>query len=250
MLTPYLFDPTSPKTVEEQVEFIDKITSGKLHQPKDLSGYLDDEEMQEFEERYNALPITEQPLALWRTCIELMVRVLVVDEDVTEATAGELIYAGLGGDVEMLPQIRDIAMANRSALPVRLLLNTASNLYFQLSWKIFVRAMELNQLDFRALFPIRVCVHCPDLIIKRLKNKNYKPTDEERKKRFQEQRELAFSIMNSMSIWEISEVIPFESMQMLQNAGRYNLLKSIFAGNADMGAGPVGMKKGLKGEVI
>lgn len=252
MLTPYLFDPSSQKSVEDQVEYNDKLNLEKPYLPRDLSVYLDAEEIVSFETAYNALPVSEKPVAIWRSCFELVVRALIVEEDVSAETAEEFINAGLGSEQDVLPRIYEMVTTSQQA-PISILLKTASFLHFDLTRKIFVRAMELNQLDYRALFPIRVCVHSPDLVIKRMKNRNYKPTDDERKKHLRENKELAFSILNSMSIWEIADLVPMESMQTLQNSGRYCVLKEVFADDTPAtttGKNAAAVKNELKGKVL
>lgn len=254
MLTPYLFDPSSQKNVEEQIDYNDKLNPEKPYRARDMRSYLDTNEADTFQSTYYALPISEKPIAIWRSCFELIVRALIIEEEVTEEIAEELIYAGLGTESEMLPRITEIVTTSSHA-PIRLLLDTASVLHFDLTKKIFVKAMELNQIDYRALFPIRVCVHSPDLIIKRLRNKNYKPTDEERQRHFRDRKELAFSVLNSMSIWEIADIVPMESMQTLQNAGRYNVLKGVFTEDTARSKEPAvtsaaDVKSALKGKVL
>ena len=44
MLTPFLFDPTSTKSVEEQVDYNDRLNAEKPHRPRDLRVVLEDEE--------------------------------------------------------------------------------------------------------------------------------------------------------------------------------------------------------------
>jgi len=62
-----------------------------------------------------------------------------------------------------------------------------------------------------------------------LKDPHYTPSAAERKKYFEENKEQSFAIINSMSIWEIADLVPLESMQVLQNAGRYSLLKQFYS---------------------
>lgn len=252
MFTPYLFDPTSRKSAAEQVEYNDKLNLEKSHRPLNMRIYLDDDEIDQLQSAFKTIPISEKPVAIWRSCFELIVRALIVEEDFTPETATEFINAGIGCEQEMLPQICEIVTTSIFA-PIQILLDTASTLHFELTKKIFVTSMELHNLDYRSLFPQRVCVHSPDMVLKKMKNPKFKPTTEERKKFFRENKELSFAILNSMSIWEVADIVPMESMQVLQNAGRYNLLKQVYSEDSPTNT-PVkkaeSMKSELKGKVL
>lgn len=226
----------------------------KSHRPVNMKIYLDDEEIEQLQVAFKTIPISEKPIAIWRSCSELIIRALVAEEDFTPATAVEFINAGLGSEEAMLPRIREIVSTSIFA-PVQILLETASTLHFELTKKIFVSSMELHNLDYRSLFPQRVCVHSPDMVLKRLKNPRFKPTAEERKTYFKENKEQSFSIINSMSIWEIADLVPLESMQVLQNAGRYNLLKQCYSSDDTPSSGATttkaaSVKAELKGKVL
>jgi hypothetical protein len=41
-----------------------------------------------------------------------------------------------------------------------------------------------------------------------------------------------------MSTWEIAGLIPMQSMQVLQNAARYNVLKAVFSEQPQQNNGP------------
>ena len=252
MLTPYLFDPTSRKSVTEQVEYNDKLNLEKAHRPLNMRIYLDDDEIDQLQAAFETIPISEKPVAIWRSCFELITRALIVEEEFTPETAADFINAGIGCEQEMLPQIREVVTTSIFA-PIQILLDMASTLHFELTKKIFVTSMELHNLDYRSLFPQRVCVHSPDMVLKRMKNPKFKPTAEERKTYFKEYKEQSFSIMNSMSIWEIADIVPMESMQTLQNAGRYSILKPVYADDSPTTAPAKkseSIKSELKGKVL
>ena len=231
MLTPFLHDPTSTKTVEEQTDYNDRLNAEKPHRQRDMRAFLDDDEIDQFQAGYDSLPVEEKPIAIWRSCFEVVVRALIFDEDFSPETAAEFITSGCGSERDMLPRIREKISISRQA-PIQIMLETASDLYYTLTKRIFVVSMELHQLDYRSIFPQRVCAHNSALVLKRLKDPHYTPSAEERKKYFQENKEQSFAIINSMSIWEIADLVPLESMQVLQNAGRYSLLKQVYTDDA------------------
>lgn len=252
MFTPYLFDPTSRKTVADQVDYNSKLDSAKANLQRDMRMYVTDSELELFSQKHDLLSDSDKTLDLLRSCCELVTRALIRDEGVSREMAGAFITAGLGSEEKLLPSFNDLA---DSTLPAnRQLLKTAAILHSDLIRTIFIAAMELNQQDYRSFFPERVCVHSPELVLKRLKNADFQPSAVERKQHLLSNREMAFSILNSLSIWEISDLVPMESMQVLQNAGRYNVLKEIFtnldAKNDTEPATPVALKDELDGEDI
>ncbi len=254
MLTPFLFDPTSTKSVEEQVDYNDRLNAEKPHRPRNMREFLEDEEIDHFQAGYESLPIDEKPIAIWRSCFEVIVRALVFDEDFTPEAAAEFITSGCGSERDMLPRIREKISVSSQA-PIQIMLETASDLYYTLTKKIFVISMELHQLDYRSIFPQRVCAHNSALVLKRLKDPMYTPSAEERKTYFQENKEQSFAIINSMSIWEIADLVPLESMQVLQNAGRYSLLKQFYSSDDTPSSSATttkasSVKAELKGKVL
>ena len=254
MLTPFLFDPTSQKSVEEQVDYNDRLNAEKPHRQRDMRVFLDDDEINQFQVGYDALPIDEKPIAIWRSCFEVIVRALIFDENFSPETAEEFITNGLGSENDMLPRIREKISISRQA-PIQIMLMTASDLYYTLTKRIFVVSMELHQQDYRSIFPQRVCAHNSSLVLKRLKDPRYTPSAEERKKYFQENKEQSFAIINSMSIWEIADLVPLESMQVLQNAGRYSLLKQFYSpdntpSSSALTAKTASVKTELRGKVL
>ena len=254
MLTPFLFDPTSTKTVEEQIDYNDKINAEKPYRPRNMREFLDDTEIDQFQAGYDSLPIDEKPIAIWRSCFEVIVRALIYDEDFSPETAAEFITSGFGSEHDMLPRIREKISISRQA-PILIMLTTASDLYYVLTKKIFVVSMELHQMDYRSIFPQRVCAHNSALVLKRLKDPHYTPSVEERKQYFRENAEQSFAIINSMSIWEIADLVPLESMQVLQNAGRYSLLKQFYSPDntpsiSTQATKTVAIKTELRGKVL
>ena len=255
MLSPFLFDPTSQKSVLEQVEYNDKINAEKPYRPRDMSEFLNGEEVEQFQTGYDALPISEKPIAIWRTCFEIIIRALIFDEDLSPETAEELVTNGIGSEHDMLPRIRE-RITTSSQEPIQVMLEAASGLYYVLTKKIFVLSMELHQMDYRSIFPQKACVHNAELVLKRLKDPKFTPSAAERKQYFQENKEQSFAIINSMSIWEVADLVPLESMQVLQNAGRYSLLKQFYSDDAPSSSATasapkaVSVKNELKGKVL
>lgn len=254
MLTPFLHDPTSTKSVEEQTDYNDKINAEKPHRPRDMRVFLDDEEIDQFQVGFDSLPLEEKPIAIWRSCFELIVRALIFDEDFSPETAAEFISNGCGSEHDMLPRIREKISISRQA-PIQIMLTTASELYYVLTKKIFVLSMELHQMDYRSIFPQKVCTHNSALVLKRLKDPLFTPSPDERKQYFKENKEQSFAIINSMSIWEIADLVPLESMQILQNAGRYSLLKQFYSSDdtpssSATTAKTASVKAELKGKVL
>ena len=252
MLTPFLHDPTSTKTVAEQTDYNDKINAEKPHRPRDMSVFLDNVEIIQFQAAYDSLPIDEKPIAIWRSCVEVIVRALIFDEDFSPETAAEFITSGFGSEHDMLPFIREKISVSSQA-PIQIMLEIASVMYYTLTKKIFVISMELHQLDYRSIFPQRVCAHNSALVLKRLKDPLFTPSPEERKQYFKENKEQSFAIINSMSIWEIADLVPLESMQVLQNAGRYSLLKQVYSDDTPANTPTTktaAVKSELKGKVL
>ncbi len=248
MLTAYLFDPTSIESVEDQVDYNDKLS--KPHKPRDMRVFLEDEEIEAFQTAYDGLPHNEKPIAIWRSCCEVIIRALIFDEDFYPETAAEFITSGIGSEHDMLPKVREVISRSTQA-PIQVMLSMASDLYYVLTKKIFVTSMTLHQMDFRSIFPQRVCVHNQNLVLKRLKDPHYTPSAEERAKYFAENREQSFSIINSLSIWEISQIVPIVEMQVLQNAGRYNILKNFYSDTSTPAPSKVAeIKYDLKGKVL
>ena len=64
MLTPFLFDPTSTKSVEEQVDYNDRLNAEKPHRALNMREFLDDEEIDQFQAGYESLPVDEKPIAI------------------------------------------------------------------------------------------------------------------------------------------------------------------------------------------
>jgi hypothetical protein len=252
MLTPFLHDPTSTKTVEEQTDYNDRLNAEKPHRQRNMREFLDDEEIDQFQTGFDSLPLEEKPIAIWRSCFEVITRALIFDEDFSPESAADFITSGLGSERDMLPRIREKISVSSQA-PIQIMLTTASELYYVLTKKIFVVSMELHQMDYRSIFPQKVCAHNSELVLKRMKDPLFKPSAEERKQYFCESKEQSFAIINSMSIWEIADLVPLESMQVLQNAGRYSLLKQFYTDDTQTNA-PVtkaaAVKSELKGKVL
>ena len=160
MLTPFLHDPTSTKTVEEQVDYNDRLNAEKPHRQRNLGVFLENEEIDQFQAAYDSLPVEEKPIAIWRSCFEVITRALVYDEDFTPEIAAEFITTGFGSERDMLPRIREKISVSSQA-PIQIMLEAASEMYYVLTKKIFVISMELHQLDYRSIFGSGdSCLHC------------------------------------------------------------------------------------------
>lgn len=234
MLTPYLFNPVNPETVEAQIEYNDKI--GKPHQPRDLSGYLEKQELVQFQRNQSVLSMEPKALDMTRSCIEIITRALISDEGLSREQAEQLIYVVLGSEKDLQEKFQDIVQNMTD--PVAALLETAGKLHCEITRSMFTAAMRLNLEDFRALFPERYCIHEPDLVIQKLVHPDFKLNNDQRKQHFAKNKELSFSILNALSTWEIAGLIPMQSMQVLQNAARYNVLKAVFSEQPQQNNGP------------
>ena len=234
MLTPYLFDPVKPETVEDQIKYNDKI--GKPHQPRDLSSYLEKQELLQFQRNQSVLSVEQKALDMTRSCTEIITRALIVDEGLSREQAEQLIYVVLGSEKDL--QEKFLPIAQDTAEPVAALLEAAGTLHCEITRSMFTAALKLNLEDFRALFPERYCIHEPDLVIQKLVHPDFKLNNEQRKQHFAKNKELSFSILNAMSTWEIAGLIPMQSMQVLQNAARYNVLKAVFSEQPQPNNGP------------
>jgi len=225
MLTPYLYDPTKPESIEDQIEYNNKL--GKPHEPRDLSSYLEKQELLQFQHNQSLLPTDQKALDMHHSCIEIITRALILDEGVSREQAEQCIYTVLGSESDLLPKFQDIVQ--HTVDPVESLLEATGKLHCELTRSMFIAAMKLNLDDFRALFPERYCIHDPDAVISKLKNPDFKLNNDQRKAHFARNKELSFSILNALSTWEIAGLIPMQSMQVLQNAARYNVLKAVFS---------------------
>ena len=234
MLTPYLYDPTKPDSIEEQIEYNNKL--GKPHEPRDLSGYLEKQELLQFQHNQNILPTDQKALDMCRASNELITRALILDASMSREQAEQCISIVLGSETDLLPKFQSIVQ--QQAEPVDSLLDIAGKLHCELTRSLFIAAMKLNLADFRALFPERYCIHDPDAVIQKLKNPDFKLNNDQRKHHFAKNKELSFSILNAMSTWEIAGLIPMQSMQVLQNAARYNVLKAVFSEQPQQNNGP------------
>ena len=234
MLTPYLYDPTKPDSVEEQIEYNNKL--GRPHEPRDLSSYLEKQELLQFQHNQGVMPTEQKALDMCRACIELITRALIIDEGVSREQAEQFISIVLGSETVLLPKFQDIVQ--HTVDPVESLLDAAGKLHCELTRSMFIAAMKLNLADFRALFPERYCIHEPDLVIQKLVYPDFKLNNDQRKQHFAKNKELSFSILNALSTWEIAGLIPMQSMQVLQNAARYNVLKAVFSEQPQQNNGP------------
>lgn len=225
MLTPYLYDPTKPDSIEDQIEYNNKL--GKPHEPRDLSSYLEKQELLQFQHNQSLLQADQKALDMYRASIELITRALILDEGISREQAEQCISTVLGSESDLLTKFQDIVQ--RTVDPVESLLEAAGKLHCELTRSMFISAMKLNLEDFRALFPERYCIHDPEAVISKLKNPDFKLNNDQRKAHFARNKELSFSILNALSTWEIAGLIPMQSMQVLQNAARYNVLKAVFS---------------------
>jgi len=238
MLTPYLYDPTKPGTIEEQIEYNNKL--GRPHEPRDLSSYLEKQELLQFQHNQSLLPTDQKALDMYHSCIEIITRALILDEGMSREQAEQCILLVLGSENDLLPKFQGIVQHATDS--VEALLETAGKLHCELTRQMFTVAMELNLEDFRALFPERYCIHDPDAVIHKLKNPDFKLNNDQRKQHFAKNKELSFSILNALSTWEIAGLIPMQSMQVLQNAARYNVLKAVFSEQPQQSNGPQPVK--------
>lgn len=232
MLSPFLFDPTKSMPIEEQVEFIDGIL-GRKHHPRDMSRYLEAEELEKFEENLKRLNSDQKAVDICQSSLELVKRALVLDEGVSRQQAEQLVTIGLGTLKNLVPEF--IQKLQMSTTPTEILFESAGRYHCELTKAIFTAALKLNLEDFRSIFPERFCIHDAGAVIEKMKNPDYKLSAEERKRHFARNKDLSFSILNSISTWEVGSMVPMESMQILQNAARYNLLKSVFGEQAQQG---------------
>lgn len=107
-------------------------------------------------------------------------------------------------------------------------LHLATQFYERLETETYVKAMELNFLDYRAVFTDSPCVHDPDAVMNRLMNPQYELTKEERVKHFAENRAQSFSVLAGMSAFEVKSKVLQADDAVLASANRYNSLKEEF----------------------
>ena len=235
MLTPYLIDPSKAQSIEEQIEGFNA-ANGKAHAPRNLSSYMEPQELLQFQHNQSILPESQKVIDMCSAGVELITRALILDEGMSRGQAEQCILITLGTEKELLPRFQSAVQI--MVEPVAALLEAAGALHCEVTRQLFIAAMKLNLADFRALFPERLCVHDPDAVIQKLKNPDFTLNNEQRKLHFAKNKELSFSIMNSLSTWEIAGIMPMQAMQVLQNSARYNVLKAVFSEQPQQNRGP------------
>jgi glutamate synthase domain-containing protein 1 len=92
----------------------------------------------------------------------------------------------------------------------------------------------MNQWDFERLFAERSCVHDSDLVYELAKDPSFRPTDDQRKQHFVDNREMSFGIMMSFAGFMVYEQTTNPDMRVISMATAYNVLKGVF--NPEPGA--------------
>jgi hypothetical protein len=240
------------QTVEEVVTLTDLQAGGmEVEKRKNLADLLTTPEIKTFEQMYNS-SIDKSIVVKAKVC-ELVARKLAHDESFSMERAEEWVQLGLSQDYyRTLAQLaenhidpNDLPLPIETApSPISEVLETASHFHFALYRFIYSTAMKLNQLDFERLFAERSCVHDSNLVYELAKDPSFRPSDEQRKQHFLDNREMSFGIMMSFAGFMVYEQTTNPDMRVISMATAYNVLKGVF--NPDPVASPVPAKADSK----
>lgn len=257
------FDPMLSISVERQVIEKAGMRQDFPHsnsKPRDLSGYVSDVDWKSFNDDFDKMDKEQRVKELYEVVRQIAVDVYMVDEKLDETTAKGLVESAVSDDFyesclkrvdsyepgqvikeEVVVQVVDKEKSSgikvhykneaRSVetvvTPDKIVLSMASSLCAEINRIVFTAAMELNLQNFRYIFPTSVMAHDPAHIIRRINDPSYVMSVEDTKKHFATRADQSFPIMNSFSIYEVLKTCDSES-QVLQSAGRYQLLKRSF----------------------
>lgn len=230
------------QTVEEVVTLTDLQAGGMdVEKRKNLSDLLTTSEIKTFEQMYDS-SIDKTIVVKAKVC-ELVARKLSRDESFSMERAAEWVRLGLNRDYyRTFAQIaEDYLDPNALPLPIETapsaifeVLEIASHFHFALYRFIYTTSMRLNQWDFERLFAEKSCVHDSDLVYELAKDPSFRPTDDQRKQHFVDNREMSFGIMMSFAGFMVYEQTTNPDMRVISMATAYNVLKGVF--NPEPGA--------------
>lgn len=220
------------KTVEEVVTFADMQAGGiEIERPKDLSDLLTASEVTAFNQMYDTS--ADKATVVKAKISELVAIKLARDEGFTTERAEKWVQIGFDRYFYNAPEKLPHSSGSIPS-PMTEVLETASQFHFALYRIIYTTAMQLNQWDFERLFAERACVHDSDLVFELAKDPSFRPTDEQRKQHFVNNREMSFGIMMSFAGFMVYEQTTNPDMRVISMATAYNVLKGVF--NPEPGA--------------
>ena len=236
------------QTVEEVVNLTDLQAGGlDVEKRKNLSDLLTSSEIKTFEQIYDS-SIDKTIVVKAKVC-ELVARKLARDESFSIERAEEWVQLGLNRDYyRSWPQLAEDYLdpdalpepTGAAPSPTSEVLEIASHFHFALYRFIYSTAMKLNQWDFERLFAERSCVHDSNLVYELAKDPSFRPSDDQRKQHFVDNREMSFGIMMSFAGFMVYEQTTNPDMRVISMATAYNVLKGVF--NPEPGASPVPTK--------
>jgi hypothetical protein len=234
------------QTVEEVVTLTDLQAGGMdVEKRKNLADLLTASEIKTFEQMYDS-SIDKTIVVKAKVC-ELVTRKLARDESFSMERAEEWVHLGLCRDYyrtfaqlsENFLDPNDFSLPIETApSPISEVLETASHFHFALYRFIYTTAMKLNQWDFERLFAERSCVHDGDLVYELAKDALFRPTDDQRKQHFVDNREMSFGIMMSFAGFMVYEQTTNPDMRVISMATAYNVLKGVFNPEPGASIGP------------
>jgi hypothetical protein len=240
------------QTVEEVVTLTDLQAGGmEVEKRKNLADLLTASEIKTFEQMYDSS--SDKSIVVKAKVHELVARKLARDESFSMERAEEWVQLGLNRDyyrtfaqlAEEYLDPNDLhSQQGTTQSPISEVLETASHFHFALYRFIYTTAMKLNQLDFERLFAERSCVHDGDLVYELAKDASFRPTDDQRKQHFVDNREMSFGIMMSFAGFMVYEQTTNPDMRVISMATAYNVLKGVF--NPEPGASTAPTKADCK----
>lgn len=249
--TPLIFDPTqvdlfqknptNARHIRAHIESGDAKT-GK-HQKRDFRAFATQDDIT----RIRKTSMSSQ--TIFDLACRLMVRAIVAIEGYSESEAQQVISI-------LIPKAssleRIVKLSRGETDEVELVMVAASELYDIIDTELYVQSMKLNLEDFQTFFPVKSCLHNPQLVLKRLENQSYVVTKEERMKHLRDNRAMSFSIVGCMSMYDVRENTIDPDMRLLINAGRYQTMKALYddAADAEEPEPRVRLKDELDGAVI
>ena len=240
------------QTVEEVVTLTDLQAGGmEVEKRKNLADLLTASEIKTFEQMYDSS--SDKSIVVKAKVHELVARKLARDESFSMERAEEWVQLGLSRDYyRTFAQLAEDSLdpnnlpsaTGITPSPISEVLETASHFHFALYRFIYSTAMKLNQLDFERLFAERSCVHDSDLVYELAKDPLFRPSYDQRKQHFLDNREMSFGIMMSFAGFMVYEQTTNPDMRVISMATAYNVLKGVF--NPEPGASTAPTKAGGK----
>lgn len=275
MFLAFDFNPVDPSPIDQQIL---KNAQGRSmpnsnSKPRDLSPYVVDFDWTEMDKKFRSMLPKERVSELWADVTELLCMVMEREEKVSHEAALEFIglvtnseifaedikddiqHYDLGATHEIrnpnYGQLGSISRNHDKDVPEfitakydyrSLVLDTASKILPQIAFVVFQASIKLNLQNFNYVFPSNFTVHDPKHILRIIKDPQYVMSEKDTLDHFNQNRNVAFSILNAFSIQTVSSLVDSDQ-QVLQSAGRYQLLKAAFeraaeAENQETGSQP------------